>query len=636
MKKKNKIILSVLILGLIVTSLFLFFKPKSKEVKVFNVGMISTPEDWSNQQFYMQGMVTTDQLQPIYVSPTQTITEILVQEGQTVKKGDILLTYDTTLSEISIVKKQLEVQKYQLEIEKLIKELNVINGYKPGVPVLAQSPYQGKVLSYLTGIEPLPERLVINVDFADLKADEFIIELKQNDTLIESQPTLEINQNLVSYNYELDLNVNPPYQVSILRLDKTAVVVGENKINGKIYVLSQDGFNFKFELKPEVIEPIPEPTPEPTPEPIPADKFLLGGKGIEKDPYRVLADGNGTLNMNYIKKYFVAGQPLYVQYQLFTENNPKKDLLLSYTLKFEQVLNNEQAMDNIKFDLIDYQLAEKPPVQEPIEDDPLIDIPIDPGPPTVSYTAAEIAKMKAEKEAEIRNAQLAQKTSQMELENLEIEKNNNLVLAQLDGVVSEIIDIEEAKESQSQLFSVSASGSFIVNTSIPETDLENRKVGDKFTIFSYDTGELSEGTILSISNYPESSNSMMGYQTSSIISMYPVTIGIDKDANLKQGAWVEIRPDMINQGEDYNPNLYLMNAFIHYEDNKAYVFVNENGKLVKRLVKTGKLVNNEYTEILDNGLSIDESIAFPYSNDVVEGAPTIEASMDDLYLGDQL
>ena len=44
------------------------------------------------------GMVTTDKIQPVYLSGTQTILEMKVSEGQSVKKGDVLFTYDTTLS----------------------------------------------------------------------------------------------------------------------------------------------------------------------------------------------------------------------------------------------------------------------------------------------------------------------------------------------------------------------------------------------------------------------------------------------------------------------------------------------------------------------------------------------------------
>ena len=51
------------------------------------------------------GMVTTDRVQNVFLSGTQTITEMFVYEGQQVKKGDVLFTYDTTLSDIALIKR---------------------------------------------------------------------------------------------------------------------------------------------------------------------------------------------------------------------------------------------------------------------------------------------------------------------------------------------------------------------------------------------------------------------------------------------------------------------------------------------------------------------------------------------------
>lgn len=77
------------------------------------------------------GMITTDRIQTVYLSGTQTITEILVQEGQEVKKGDVLFTYDTTLSDIELQKKDISVQQLKLDLETAKQELNVINSYVP-------------------------------------------------------------------------------------------------------------------------------------------------------------------------------------------------------------------------------------------------------------------------------------------------------------------------------------------------------------------------------------------------------------------------------------------------------------------------------------------------------------------------
>ena len=50
----------------------------------------------------------SDRIQTVFLSDTQTVTEVLVKEGDTVKKGDVLMTYDTTLSELELERKRLD------------------------------------------------------------------------------------------------------------------------------------------------------------------------------------------------------------------------------------------------------------------------------------------------------------------------------------------------------------------------------------------------------------------------------------------------------------------------------------------------------------------------------------------------
>ena len=64
------------------------------------------------------GSVSTDKMQNVYISTTQIIKEIYVQEGQEVKTGDPLLAYDTTLSSLSLETKRLEIEKLKLSLEK--------------------------------------------------------------------------------------------------------------------------------------------------------------------------------------------------------------------------------------------------------------------------------------------------------------------------------------------------------------------------------------------------------------------------------------------------------------------------------------------------------------------------------------
>jgi hypothetical protein len=85
-------------------------------------------QDYTNES---SGMVTTDRVQNVFLSPTQTVLEMMVTEGQAVKKGDVLFTYDTTLSDIALMQKDLAVQQTKLDLEAAQKELRVINSYVP-------------------------------------------------------------------------------------------------------------------------------------------------------------------------------------------------------------------------------------------------------------------------------------------------------------------------------------------------------------------------------------------------------------------------------------------------------------------------------------------------------------------------
>ena len=84
--------------------------------------------DYNNES---TGMVTSQGVQAVYLSDTQEILEVLVSEGQQVKKDDVLFTYDTTLSDIALMQKDLAVQQLKLDLETARKELKVINSYVP-------------------------------------------------------------------------------------------------------------------------------------------------------------------------------------------------------------------------------------------------------------------------------------------------------------------------------------------------------------------------------------------------------------------------------------------------------------------------------------------------------------------------
>lgn len=136
MKKRKRLmwipVVCVLLVAAIVAAVLLIPKKAGETVYVYGfadgtVGMT----DYYGGGSESYGMVTTDRMQPIYLSSTQTIQEIVVTEGQEVHKGDVLLTYDTTLSQLELRQKDISIQQMKLDLKAAQKELQVIKGYVP-------------------------------------------------------------------------------------------------------------------------------------------------------------------------------------------------------------------------------------------------------------------------------------------------------------------------------------------------------------------------------------------------------------------------------------------------------------------------------------------------------------------------
>ena len=136
-RNKRKVIVIVLVVAALLAAagagVWYAVKNRNKEpvtvLPFMNVGMT---EYWGDSQ-ESYGPVTTDRIQTVFVSGTQTVTELLVQEGDTVKKGDILMRFDTTLSELALERERLGVEKLKLQLENAKKELKDIKNMKPMV-----------------------------------------------------------------------------------------------------------------------------------------------------------------------------------------------------------------------------------------------------------------------------------------------------------------------------------------------------------------------------------------------------------------------------------------------------------------------------------------------------------------------
>ena len=77
--------------------------------------------------------------------------------------------------------------------------------------------------------------------------------------------------------------------------------------------------------------------------------------------------------------------------------------------------------------------------------------------------------------------------------------------------------------------------------------------------------------------------------------------------------------------------MVIQKAFVRNDNNKNYVYKDDNGILKKQEISVGAAVDSGYSVIVKGGLSEDDLIAFPYGKDVKEGAKTKEVTLDQMY-----
>ena len=201
-EKQKKILISsvagVLALAIAGGSIWLGVTRAHKDpIKVIRFMDVGMTEYWGDSQ-ESHGPVSSDNIQTVFLTDTQQVTEVLVKEGDTVKKGDPMMTFDTTLSGLDLERKRLEVEKLKLELIDQEEELKKIKGMRPMQlpPVLPEvAPDLGTALT-------VPYRISGKLGFDGSSLEAPLICWLQEGTVVDSQMVADILQ------YALDLRVD--------------------------------------------------------------------------------------------------------------------------------------------------------------------------------------------------------------------------------------------------------------------------------------------------------------------------------------------------------------------------------------------------------------------------------------------
>ena len=597
-KTKKKWVISITALVLVAAigcGIWYYAGHSSAEpVYVYPFDYIGMTEYWGDSQ-ESYGPVSTDKIQTVYLTDTQTVTEILVQAGDTVKKGDLLMSFDTTLSDLALERKRLDVEKVKLQLEDAQDRLKQINSMKPMViPEVEEEPEED---------ENLGTALKGNYQISTQKSydgsakDKALICWISSDASLSDDLFEAIRQKAEEYQ---NANARKTASSASAPLDETAETQAEE-------TQPQDTVPAETqpqETKPEETQP-QETQPEETQ---PEETKPEETQPEETQPEETKPEETEPVHID-VNSYYVVVK--------VTQGNMS---LGSRTL-WQGMKVTRSGDGEFTFKFVDAAISDHMIVaaggQEKEESE------IDYG---SGFTAAQIAEMRAEQEKTIKDLQFQVKMAEADYKIMQTEMDDGNVYAEIDGEVVSVLTEEEAKSMMQPILKVSGGGGFYVEGFVSELEKENMRIGMEVTVNDWNTGMTYTGTVASLGDFPTSDGywNGMGNPTA---SYYPFNVFVDGSADLQQGRYVSV---MYSTGTAEN-GVYLRNPFLRTENGQSYVYVlGEDGKLEQRFVKTGKALWGSYTEIVE-GLTPEDLIAFPYGKNVKPGVAAVEGDMSNLY-----
>lgn len=612
MKRKSKLkkilipVVAVVLVATIGLGVWRYVGSGSAEpVNVYPFDYLGMTEYWADSQ-ESYGPVTTDKIQTVYVSETQTITEIHVNVGDTVKKGDLLMTYDTTLSDLALERERLEVEKLKLRLEDARKELTDIKNMKPmatpSVPEKEEKPevnlgtalgsaYQISSQSAYDG--SAQEKALICWIGSETAIDDTLFEAVRQKALEYQAKNAQAPGNEVSTGSAEAEEYNLPI---FPRENEDEIQSSEEPTTEEPTVPTVE----------DPTEPSTDTTTEPTTD-TPTGPTVDAPTEPSTEPTQPQPDeGENNADSFYVVFKMTQG-----------------DMSLGQTLVWQGMLVTlEPGTNTYRFTFFDASgITDHMLPQSNSNTQPTPDIDYGSG-----YTSAQIAQMRSEQEKTIKDLEFQIKMAEAEYKIKQTEVSDGKVLAEIDGEVVSLLDEEEAKLTTQPMLKVSGGGGFHVEGSVSELEKDNLQIGQEVTINDWNTGMVYNGTIQSIGDTPSADGYWNGMGNPNA-SYYPFDVFIDGSADLQSGSYVNVT---FSSATAEN-GIYLENPFLRTEEGKSYVYVRgEDGTLEQRFVTTGKSLWGSYTEILE-GITEEDLIAFPYGKNVKSGAETKESDMSELY-----
>lgn len=686
MKVVKRIIVGVLIAALasagIYTGLMHVKESKVTEVPVTSVSNLMT--DWYSETT-LDGTITTNVAQNVNMDKDMIIEKIYVSQGDDVKKGDNLISFDMTLVEMELNIAKLKLQKQEQD---LTKAQNRLTSLQNGGPIEDSTDSTDDTeLNSTDGNTGDSNMTSTDIPSDGSGDDEMQSTTGSLGTAVDGSYLASASQPLLLSAFTDTASASEESQEADV-IDGEEAAAGETS-DGEQLDEDEDSSDDGLIMDPSYQDPAVDditdgetpdlnagddstpsvsPTPTPTlgpnelPDPNATEEEIPGitdgepqfyqkldytsqpftGTGTEDDPYVFLvssAKGKVTVMGSFFNRmagYSEDGTKVVQKggswFQLeFHENDTIADFedrklsCTGYYLIDGSLLENPVYM----YAETELTLDDAMKYDDTGDDDEIPDDSGDGDDSTDSTTMTREDAIKIQKN-KVSSLKLDIEESNLNITKLENKVKNKLVTSKLDGTVAYIGDEATGSYNGDAFLKVKSKDGFYVTGTVSELMRDQMKEGTLLQCTSYDSGSF-EAKVLNVSDYPvdSSNNFYYGGDSNPNVSYYTFNAEItDQSLQFTDQDYVTIslKSNKLSKG-----SLVVMKAFIRTENGTSYVYKDVKGTLKKQQVTVDSIVNSAYYAIVTSGLKSDDLLAFPYGNTVQEGAKTKEVTLDDMY-----
>lgn len=591
-KFKKRIIIipliSIAVVGLAVAGI-MAKRHNDSVVKVIPVyeatGMFS--QDYVGK-LVVYGNLKKGYVQNLAVDNELSIKNINVEKGDTVNKGDVLITYDTEALQLNVDRIETQIDILSNEIKIAENELTRIKGLIPAENKPAETPLPAPMPvptpTQPNEIEPevfeyekqITEKTV-PVSGDGSKETPFMFDVGQ-DTVVKKEymqylagkKTVETPTNAPA--------TEPTEAPTEVATEESTQAVEKNSKYAIFNVYSEDGMLMY--------------------------SWLVDGTKITDSDIANWTCSNGVTISEDGSIQVNQGENLFATLVTYNQNNID--------------VNDEESFEDLYSDYFSSFIGSATDENAVISENYM-------------YTKSELQTMISDQENHIDSLKFDKRQAEIDLSSAQRTLENGDEVAEISGKVTFVASSYEESIKEGGYITIVNDTATTIVCALSENDLPFVAVGTSVLASKDISGAECAGEIIHISN--EAISSEADFEMYDVyddtVSYYEVTIELDEVMDIKENEGVLVSIDTNGEGE----SLWLENAFVRYDEyGKSYVMVaNDNNVIEKRYVEIGQSFYGMSQEVT-SGLKGDDRIALPYGK-TKEGMPTVDVTYDDLSSG---